>query len=305
MMIAGNKGEIMRVILVVLFIGLFLFQSGQAQEQAEGEQGRPAQQQQPAQSFFPPIRIEIIEDQAAAAARERRETEARQHEIDDLVAQQGMNAATQAINEATQDMRDYAFYSTILVGIGTFLLVITLRLTRQANRAAIAAVEATQTIGRAQTRAYVAVRSVEFQNEPFVGHDMLAVVLDNTGMSPAISVKVAIRIEIRDPDDMQRPISELPTDFESVGHLGANVREISHRFAEERYAEEYAWIKERYRSRDYRRFVVIGTLRYETVFEEVYEVDFMAYHRGRAGGGPLEMVANDSLRSPHQIERPT
>ena len=113
---------------------------GQAQEQAQTPQETPATEQEPPQALPIPLPVDIVEDQAAADARERREAEAEQREIEDLIAQQGMNAGTQAINEATQRTADYAFWSTVFVGIGTILLIATLVLTLQANWAAQKAV---------------------------------------------------------------------------------------------------------------------------------------------------------------------
>lgn len=147
--------------IALIALGLILFcASGQAQEQA-GEREREAQQQQAPTQIAPiPLPIEIVEDQPAAEARERHEAEARQREIDDLIAQQGMNAATQAMNEATQDMRDDTRIQTWLIGTGTALLIATLLLTWQANRAAVRAVTVTEEIGQRQLRAYVGVEAV-------------------------------------------------------------------------------------------------------------------------------------------------
>lgn len=140
--------------IAAIAFGLTVFATlGQAQEQAH-ESEREAQQVQP-QSLSTPLPVIVIEDQGATKARERQEAESRQREIEDLLAQQGMDRATRAMNEATQDMRDYALYSTIFVGVGTALLLITLGLTYQANRAAIKAVEVTDNVGRLQVRAYI------------------------------------------------------------------------------------------------------------------------------------------------------
>ncbi|MFN3210468.1 MAG: hypothetical protein ACE369_15970 [Roseovarius sp.] len=132
---------------------------GQAQEEAQSEQGRAQTEQAPSQTFQLPLPVEIVEDQAAADARQSREEEARKREIADLAAQEGMNAATQAMNNATQRMAEYAFWSTVLVGVGTALLFVTLYLTREANRAAQAAVEVTDRHGRLQTKAYLSATS--------------------------------------------------------------------------------------------------------------------------------------------------
>ncbi len=133
---------------------------GEAQEQAPEAQQQTANQQEEAQPLPIPFPVEIVEDQAAADARQRSEDEARQREIEDLVAQQGMNAATQSIDAATQDMRDYAYASTLLVAAGTVLLIITLVLTRQANAAALKSVEITEKMGRLQTQAYISFSGV-------------------------------------------------------------------------------------------------------------------------------------------------
>ena len=99
---------------------------GQSQGEAQNEQVQTTTQQEPAQTTPFSIPIQIVEDDAAAEARERREAETRQHDKDDLIAQQGMNAATQAMNEATQRMAEYAFWSTLAIWIGTILLIGTL-----------------------------------------------------------------------------------------------------------------------------------------------------------------------------------
>ena len=108
--------------MYVFALGLTLATSGQAQDQTESPQGEANQQSQPPYEPPLPFPVEIAEDKTAADARERGEEEARQREIADLAAQKGMNAATQAIKTATNDVRDYALYSTIAVCIGTALL---------------------------------------------------------------------------------------------------------------------------------------------------------------------------------------
>lgn len=106
--------------------------SGQAQEEASETERSAQQQQQPSQTLPVPLQIEVIEDQSEAQTRKRREEEARQREIRDLAAQEGMNAATQSMDRASQRMAEYAFWSTFLVGIGTALIVATLYYTSKA-----------------------------------------------------------------------------------------------------------------------------------------------------------------------------
>lgn len=121
-------GRLYWVAAIAIGMTFFAF-SGQAEEKAKTEQWEANQQESPPQTLPIPLPVHIVEDQAAADARERREEEARNREIADVAAQQGMDASTRAMNAATQDMREYAFYSTIFVGVGTCLLFVTLGLT--------------------------------------------------------------------------------------------------------------------------------------------------------------------------------
>ncbi len=109
-----------------------------------------------------------------------------------------MNDATRAMNAATQDMRDYALYSTILVGVGTVLLFVTLFLTWQANKAARDAVEVTREIGEAQVRAYpiFQIKEVLISNTDEFGNVVVSFrgKVKNTGTTPAYGL--GFRIEI-------------------------------------------------------------------------------------------------------------
>lgn len=176
----------------------------QAQEQTSNRPTGATSESHPSQSNTFGIPVRIVEDPIAAESRERRESEAAQREKDDLVAQQGMNAATQAMNEATQSMNRAAWWSFGAIAIGTMLLIWTLFLTRQANRAAQAAVDATREIGEAQVRAYV---SFEFDDlrcdDAGVGRDgdprvkiVLRGRLVNSGQSPAIQTSTSFFIGI-------------------------------------------------------------------------------------------------------------
>ena len=167
---------------------MFSASLGEAQEQAPEAQEQTANQQEETQPLPIPLPVEIIESEESSQARQRSEEEARYREIEDLIAQQGMNAATQSIDAATQDMRDYALYSTLLVFVGTLLLFWTLRLTRQANSAALKSVEITEKMGRLQTQAYISLSDVNLHYT--LSEDGLPVALTvrplftNTGNSP-------------------------------------------------------------------------------------------------------------------------
>ena len=150
--------------------------SGQAQERAEGITDSTESSRDAAAPFAIPV--EIIETPAEVIARNREAVEAEQREINDLVAQQGMHLATEAMNQATQRMASYALASTWLVGVGTVLLLITLWLSRSANKAAQdmavesakatrateAAVAASELLGINQTRPWVCFQELVSEN---------------------------------------------------------------------------------------------------------------------------------------------
>lgn len=188
-----------RTWIIAIAFGL-IASLGQAQEQTQSPGGQAESEQTPTEALPLPFPVEIVEDQSATDARESREEEARQREIEDLVAQQGMNAATQAMNDATQRMAEYAFWSTVMVGIGTALLFVTLGLTWQANRAAVKAVEITEQIGLDQLRPWMLGRGVTFfpNTDLTVGGKMFPEAMTfranwhNTGQAPAIKTRVDI-----------------------------------------------------------------------------------------------------------------
>jgi len=179
--------------LHVLALGLTLVLSGpalgQSQHEAQSADGDAEANQAPTQTLPIPLPVDIIEDEATAEAREGREAEARQREIEDLAAQQGMNSSTRAMNEATQDMRDYSLYSTMLVGAGTILLMVTLWLTRQANKAAQEAVDVTRDSAEKQLRAYVLLESIEVFNVAANNIPRVKITIRNTGATPASDFK--------------------------------------------------------------------------------------------------------------------
>ncbi|MGJ8624966.1 MAG: hypothetical protein ACSHW1_19660 [Yoonia sp.] len=167
--------------------------------------------------------MEIVEGPAAANARNASEEESRQREIADLVAQEGMNAATQSIKTATNDMRDYALYSTVAVWIGTALLLYTLWLTRQANNAAQRAVSVTENIGAAQTRAYLAISEVVRSGSHFQQPSDIKLFVKNFGQSGALEVTVWVGFFVSDPISPDLPEIEDPLEYGFIAP-GADVR---------------------------------------------------------------------------------
>lgn len=176
-----------RWIIAVAF-GIAIAGLVQAQEQAQHAGEDAATQSQPPEPNPIGIPVRIIEDNVSTDARERSEGEASEREKDDLIAQERMADATEAMNEATQSMKRASWVSAGLVGFGTLLLVWTLGLTRQANRAAQGAVNATKEIGEAQVRSYLFCKSAKFKRTK---DDFTAIVeIGNAGQSPATDISI-------------------------------------------------------------------------------------------------------------------
>lgn len=178
---------------------MILFASlGQAQDQNQNPPNTPTTEQEETHSLpipLPvdvrsPIKVDIVESDKDAEARKHEEYERTKREKDDLIAQQGMNAATQAMNEATQKLVYYSKFSTIFVGVGTILLFWTLYLTRQANKSAGRAVDVTREIGQAQARAYVA---FDGGNIHFGDKGTFHCTINNFGTTPAYDVAISIK----------------------------------------------------------------------------------------------------------------
>lgn len=200
---------------------------GQAQQQTTTGQRQAGDEQSPTETYPLPFPVEIVEDQAAADTRQRGEEEARQREIDDLIAQQGMNEATRSINQATQEMRDYAHAQTILIAVGTVLLFVTLGLTWQANRAAVRSVEIVGKMGESQLRAYVDLGEMTWFSH-WVDDNQSDIVwrfsfgLKNTGTTPTKRLEFRARWCIADtPVDVLRILDEVETLPLTIGAIGA------------------------------------------------------------------------------------
>ncbi len=106
---------------IAVTFGVIVFSSvGQAQNKTDYEKSEPNDQSENPKIFPITVPVKIIISDASTESRQRRESESRQREIDDLIAQQGMNSATQAMNEDTQRMALYSFISTVIVGSELF-----------------------------------------------------------------------------------------------------------------------------------------------------------------------------------------
>jgi hypothetical protein len=222
-------------VLVLALVLILSAHSGQAQEQDENGQ-RAAEDEQSQPQILPfRVPVEIIESDASAGARQRLEGETKEREIRDLAAQEGMNRATQAMNDATQRMAQYAFWSTLIVAIGTPLLVWNLLEIRRANRAAFGATKAANDanlISRHEQRPWLTLRATSFSIHQFddgtpaikFGFDV-----NNVGKSPAkildwgftifIDDKDAARSEILSSAIKGTPSWVLPERVQDLGRL--------------------------------------------------------------------------------------
>jgi hypothetical protein len=291
-----------RTWLFIAAIGLTIVaSSGQAQEQTESPSGQTDQEQGPVIPDIPtPFPVEIVEDDATADARKRSEQEARQREIADLAAQEGMNTATQAMNKATQRMAEYAFWSTVFVAIGTVLLIGTLVLTWMANRSAQAAVQVTRETGRDQARAYVEVSEVKFYwGNRHGSKPQFKIVISNHGQTPAkwfqirqgyAVVERAGRTELEHFEDL--PLCE---DFGPTWN-GINPTKNGMRASGPEIAD-WKEIKKCWRDPPHAKgmppdnthgVLVFGEIRYSTIFDEVFRSQFLF------GAGTLESFNSDN-----------
>lgn len=142
--------------IAVVALGLAAGSLQAQDEAADGQWDAETHQQPPVVLEIPsPLPVTVVEGEESSKARQSREQQAAEREKDDLIAQQRMAEATEAMNEATQSMKWAAWFSFGAVSLGTILLIWTLVLTRSANQAARDSVSVTSLIGFAQQRPYV------------------------------------------------------------------------------------------------------------------------------------------------------
>ena len=191
-------------------------------EEEESEQRQAEQQDTPAYEPPLPFPVKILEDTAAADARARGEEEARQREIAALAAQEGMNAATQAIKDATLDMRDSAQISTLLVGIGTIFLFATIWLTWRAVRD-------TRDIGQKQVRAYIALKDCRIDGIAKGQKATAFLNFVNSGQSPCYITATSIGIGFEPTPIQATPVlaTEPKSSPSSEGHGGVFAHSVS------------------------------------------------------------------------------
>ncbi|WP_090879057.1 hypothetical protein [Bauldia litoralis] len=221
--------------------------------------------------------VEIIEKKSDAKVRERREKRSEKREKHDLIAQQRMN-------RATKKMADYSLWQTIFVGLGTFLLIVTLFLTRQANKAARSAVAVTRRMGKVQSRAYVVVKGGALKNFGEGKHAHAVVSLINSGQTPAHGVRTKMHVGIGPyPPPTGAAFSEPPelTDAGSDGVAGPGAVLYKHVTMEDHplTAPEVASI-----TNGQQAIYIVGDVRYRDAFGKARTTRFrtMFTHRSVA-----------------------
>lgn len=191
--------------IIAALLGVILTSSLQAQHETKNTQQPATKQANPTSNDAFGIPVRIIESREAAEARKAHEEETSEREIKDLIAQQSMAAATDAINQATQSMKRAAWWSVLIIGIGTALLIWTLMLTKQANKAAQEAVAVTREIGLLQTRAYLDICDAKVTNLKIGESPTIQIAIKNCGQSPARNFKIRSTVGFinNDPDTIK------------------------------------------------------------------------------------------------------
>lgn len=172
----------LRVWIIVIGIELAAPASGQGDNQSaqSGNSGQSVADDRGDALLSVPIRI--VEPDAERDARERREEEARRRESRDLAAQEGMNAATPAMNDVMQGMAACEKWPAPIVAL---LLIRQSVETRKA-------VTVTCEIGQAQVRACLSVSVPSCPPLRDIGAERpipFEITIENKGSSPARNVR--------------------------------------------------------------------------------------------------------------------
>lgn len=226
-----------------------------------------------------PVRIieepdQTEEEKLEAQARERREEE-------DLVAQKGMNSATQSIERYTRWMTITAIGSFFTSIVGGVLLFWTLWVSRDAVRA-------TRQVGRDQTRAYLSVPEAQIVYTPpnFMfeeGTFDLQIVIRNTGATPARWHQVEAGLMFlpeQAPDGSGQAVVgknldlEAALDAQSFPRYGAVPNGLSLERSVDSLERLQDFLRRAMSLPDTNRIVNAGRIRYETVFGEIFTVRF-------------------------------
>jgi len=163
---------------LTLILACLVGPQGHTQDDANSQQREASDEATPNGSVQAPIPIQIVESDEITKARQRSEAISQENEKNDLIAQERMADAAEAMNRATQSMMWTALLSVIFVGVGTILLIWTLCETRKMTYI-------TSDIGQKQTRPYLVATGVQndLQDDCYRGF----LKIKNFGHSPAVT----------------------------------------------------------------------------------------------------------------------
>lgn len=252
----------------------------------EGEgQRETTHQESPAGDAPWTFPVEIIEDETETDARQRREQRAEQREIEDLIAQQGMD-------NATQRMADISEHQTLLILVGTVLLFATLLLTLQANRAAVRAakaaegtVEVTRDIARRQLRAYVGTELTVLKDLAAGKCPEMRIIIKNFGQTPAYDIASWSEMEIMKPSEARFVLTKSKPGGKKVLNPSSTYSNYA-RKDEPLTDAEFEIIQS-----DTARLYWFGELTYRDAFDELHTTTF----RYECGGERLLSLGNMAL----------
>lgn len=182
---------------------------GYGQEPEQDRESPTTVEQKPAADD--PISVVIVTDPAETEASERREEESAETQKRDLVAQQRMAEATEAMNRATQYMM-YAAWLSVFIGAGGLgALVWTFREQRK--------------MFRADAQAYVEVVWLDVWIDPTYGLTLLIDVA-NRGKTPAKGLHFSGRLTVKQVERADYRVKSVREDehevFAALGILPAN-----------------------------------------------------------------------------------
>lgn len=148
---------------------------------------------------------------------------------------------------AQQDMALWALWMFIAAGATVLVTIVGIYYVRETLDATRATVTETSRIGEAQVRAYLSVKSVEFDWED-VGDGTkkmtcITAKWENTGQSPARHVEVSVQGR-KTPVDCEKPIEALSSILENLELSTASVAAGSHVSAERDVEDDFSsdWI---------------------------------------------------------------
>ncbi len=133
-------------IIIAIFVLIFA-PLGQAQENAQSPEASTEDTQEAENASPSPLPVILKSDEEQQPGQSVKD-EAEQRQIDDLAAQQSMDAAAHRT-------ANYAFWQTWIVGLGTIALFYTLWLMQRANSVAMKAVEINRKMFEAEYRPHV------------------------------------------------------------------------------------------------------------------------------------------------------